>query len=425
MKVDLEDLSPVKKRLSVEVPTDEVDQETDVLVRDYKKKVRVPGFRPGKTPADVIRKRFAKELREEVRDRLVWQSFTRAAEERGLKPIGDPALDEVSFDEGQPLTFKTTFEVMPEFEVKDYREIEVRRPPTDLLDAEVDEALEQLRESRVRHVVEEGREASVGDIVVADVEGTPAGGETFQRERTQVEIGGEGNLPAFNEQLTGVCSGRELEFDVDYPEEYPGKELAGKKVAFRLKVHEVKRRELPEVDDEFARDLGEFESLDQLRSKVREDLQARKDHQAEGQMRQALLDKVLLQNTIALPESLTDREIRHRMEDLVRGLMQQGMDPEKAEVDWKEIRKRQEEPARKAVHARLVLDAIAATEGIEVQRKEIDERIQREAQRVGESPDKLRSDLKKHGGMEALKSQLLREATLDYLTSVANIQNEE
>ena len=425
MKVDLEDLSTVKKSLSIEVPAEEVEQETAGVVRSFSKKARIPGFRPGKTPASLIKSRFAKEIREEVQDNLIRTCFMTAARERGLNPIADPALEDVKFEQGEPLSFKVTFEVLPEFEVRDYREIEVQRPSTQVPPAEVDQSLAELQVARVRHIYEEAREAGEGDIVVVDVQGTPEEGEAFSRERTQVVIGAKENLPEFNEHLAGVKEGDEKEFPVNYPEGYPGKELSGKRVDFRLQVKEVKRRELPDLDDEFAKDLGDFASMDELRSRVEEDLQARKKHEAENKVREALLDKVLLQNAIVLPEVLTESEIRHRMEEIVRGMMNQGIDPKNSKVDWEQMRKQQEEPARKSVHARLVLDAIAKAESLEVDRRVLDERLRLEAQRMDETPENLREQLNKGSGMQALKNQLLRESTLDYLSSVANIRDEE
>jgi trigger factor len=216
-----------------------------------------------------------------------------------------------------------------------------------------------------------------------------------------------------------------VEFRAEYPEKSGGEGLAGKPVDFRLRIHEVKRRELPKLDDEMAKDLGEFEDLASLRARVREDLEARKRHEAERSLRQTLMDKILLENTVMLPEVLVEREVIRRLEDIARSMVMQGIDPEKSEIDWKELRKAQEEPARKSVHARLVLDAIAEAEDIKLEPRAVDERIRLEAQRIGESPDKLKTRLREQSGLEALTTQLLREKTLDYLTSVANIHSEE
>lgn len=425
MKVEVTDLSPVKKSMSIEVDPDEVRKETEKVVRGYAQKARVPGFRAGKVPLDIVRKRFAKEVDEDVKERLVSRSYHDAAHEKGLHPLGDPVLEDLTWEDGKPLSFKTTFEVMPKFEAKSYKEVEVRRPNVAVEDAEVDKALEDLRQARATLETEEGRKAVTGDVVVTDVEGRPDEGEPFNRERMMIELGGTDNLPAFNEKLEGVEAGSEPEFSVEYPKEYPAEELAGKTVGYRLKVHEVKVRRLPELDDEFAKDLGDFDDLAALRARVREDLEARKAREADGAVRQSLLDKILVENPVVLPEILVDEEIRHRLEDLVRHLMQQGMDPSKMELDWKDLRKRQEEPARKSVHARLLLDAVARAESIEVSQKEVEERLRRDAAAMGRKIEEFKKTVREHGGTELLKSQILREKSLDYLTSVANIQEEE
>jgi trigger factor len=426
VKVDLTDLSPVKKQLAIEVSPDELDRELRTVLQAYARRARIPGFRPGKTPLELIRQRFRKEVEEDVRERLVARSFERAARERGLRPVGEASLDELTHEDGRPFAFKATFEVLPEIQPAGYRGLEVRRQSPRVTDAEVDQALEELRAARVRHVHEPGRHAQVGDIVVADLEGTPAEGEPFRQERAQIEVGAATNLPDLDRVLPGLAEGAEVELTVDYPPGYPVAALAGKRADLRLHVHEVKRRDLPALDDELARELGEeFQGLEDLRRRLREDLGARKSHQATLAVRQALLDKVLLANTVLLPEVLVEREIRQRLEEIARNLLLGGVDLEKAEIDWNALRQRQLEPARRAVHARLVLDAIAQAEQITVEPAEMDHRIQAEARRHGETPQRLRATLQKHGGEQTLRAQLLREKTLDYLSSVANIQGEE
>jgi len=422
MKVEITDISPTRKRLSVEVATDEVDRETENVLRDYRKKAKIPGFRKGKVPKSVIRSHFTEELEQDVRERVVSSSFHKAAEEKGLEPLGHPAVEKVSHEAGQPLTFETVFEVLPAIEPKGYREIEVTQPAAKVTDEEVAGALEEIRRSRTQLVVEEGRKAAKGDVVFADVEGRPAEGETFRRERLPIEIGADNNLKMFNEKLLGAEVGAELEFPVDYAEDYGAKELAGKRVEYRLTVLEVKMPIVPDLDDELAKDLGEFDSLDALRSKVRADLEQRKKQETEGAARQSVLDKVLIENPVVLPDILVEQELRGRLEEFVRNLIMQGVDPKEAKIDWEDLRKRQEEPARKSVHARLILDAVAKTEKIEVDEKEIDDRIELDAKRMGESPAKLRAQLAERSGKEALTVQLVREKSLDYLTSVANIQ---
>jgi len=425
MKIEITNQDPVKRQMTVEVDAETVAAETGKVMRVYAGKARIPGFRPGKAPLSVVKARFAKEVREEVRDRLVSRTFHDAVEQKGLRPLGDPILEEVSLEEDQPLRYKTRFEVLPEIEIKNHKGVEARRPAEAVSDSEVEKALEELRDSQARLEVEEGHAAGTGDVVIADVKGLPEGGEPFERERMFLEVGATDNLPAFNEKLEGARAGEPISFSTTYPKEHPNKDLAGKEVAYELQVHEVKRRVVPPLDDDFAKDLGDFGSLDDLRKRIREDLEHRKKHEAERAVRQAVLDKVLLENPIVLPDTLVESEIRYRLEEIVRRMMMQGMDPEKLQLDWKELRNQQEEPARKAVHARLILDAVARAESLEVSEDEVEQRLVRDAAALGQKVEKFRAELKKQGGIEVMKNQLLREKSLDLLTSVANIRNEE
>jgi trigger factor len=424
MKVEVTDLSSVKKSLSIEVGPQEVEKETGDVVRRLASRVRVPGFRQGKVPLGVVRTRFAKEVEDDVRDRLMSRLLAEATREKGLKPIGEPVLDHLSHDKDGPLSFRTTFEVMPEIEPKGYKGIEAREPSAEVGDAEVEKALEDLRQSQARLVSEEGRVASTGDVIVADIEGQPEEGEAFRRERTMIEVGAPDNLPEFNERVHGAPAGSDLEFAVAYPKEYDNASLAGKSVGYKVHVHEVKRRVVAALDDDFARDVGDFESLDALRTRMRTDLEERKRNEARMALRQSILDKILLENPAVLPDALVEDEIHHRLEDFVRAVMLQGVDPSKIKVDWKEIRDRQEAPARKSVHARLVLDAVARVESIEVDPSEVDARIRKEAERIGDPFELVRKRLAKGEGIEALQDQLVRERTLDFLMTVANIQRE-
>lgn len=424
MKIEIKDVSPVKKTLSVEAGVEEVERETEEVVRRYAQKAKIPGFRAGKVPIPVIRTRFAREIKEDVRDRLLTRLYAEATREKGLTPLGNPDLEEVSFEADAPFRFRTTFEVRPELEPRNYRGIEVRVPPVAVAENEIEQALEDLRKNQVRLVTEPERAASTGDVVVADVEGEPEGGEPFRKEGVMIETGATGNLPAFNEGILGATAGSTREFSVSYPKEYDAPHLAGKLVRYRLAIHEVKRAEYPNVDDEFAKDLGDFESLTALRERIRSDLGARKEAQAKEAVRQRLLEKVLLENPIPLPDVLVQEEIQHRLEDFVRSMMMQGLDPRQLEVDWKQIRAGQEEPARKSVHARLVLDSIAAANSVDAPEQEVEARIRVEAARGGQDARDLRKRLEQGGGLEALKNQLVREKTLDFLTSVANIHRE-
>lgn len=425
LKIDVQDLSPVKRRMTVEVPPAEVERERAEVLRGYQKKVRLPGFRPGRVPLEMIRARFAEEIEQELREHVVAHYFHAAARERGIRPVGDPQVEDLAHEEQRGLSFRTTFEVLPRIEVRSFEGIEVRRPSCAVDDAEVDQALEQLRRSRARLVVKGEGGAAPGDVLIADVEAYPAGAEPVRRERVPIEIGGGDNPPEFDARLAGARPGDDLAFGVDYPPEHRTPALAGKRVEFRLHVYELKRPETPALDDEFARDLGPFDDLAALRARARADLEARKGHEAERQVRQSLLDKLLLANPIVLPDALVEREVRQRLEDFVRGLIARGIDPERAEIDWVELRARQETPARKTVHAGLVLDALAESRQLRVDPAEVDQRIAQDATALGQTAQELRRQLVERRALDAVAHQILREKTLDYLSSVANIQSSE
>lgn len=427
LKVDVTDTSAVKKSMSIEVDPQAFDREMDQLVQSYAKQARLPGFRPGKAPKSVIRKKFARELDADVRERVMARYFREATEERGLRPVGEPIVDEVEHEDGQAFRFKTTFEVVPEFEVTGYREVEVVRGSDDVAESEIDKALEELRESRARLVSEEGRKASTGDYLVIDLKGTPEDeeAEPFEQAGTHIELGNSDNLPIFNEKLEGTAAGDELSFEVTYPDEYPAENLRGKSVKYELVVQEVKVRQLPDIDDEFAKDLGDFADLTALKARIRTDLEERREAEVDGQVRQALLDKVLVANPIPLPETMVELEMRQRLEDMARRMMMQGMDPGKMDLDWDELRKKQEEGARKSVHARLVLDAVARAEELAVSDAEVDQRLREDAEKMGESYEKVRATIEERSGLEVVRNQLVREKSLDLIRAVANIRSEE
>jgi trigger factor len=425
MKIELTDLSPVKKTMEIEADAEDVSKETEDVLRRYASQVRLPGFRQGKAPIGMIKKRFAKEIDDDVRERMISRLWRDATREKGLVPLGDPQLEDLKHEEGMPFRFKTTFEVLPQFSVKDYKGVEARQISGTVKDEELAEALESIRQGHARYVADEARLAEPGDVIVADLTEQPEGEEAKTRERMVLEVGAKENPGTFNDRIAGAKMGTALSFDVAYPEDHPAPALAGKKVHYGIQVHEVKRREIPLLDDELAKDLGDFADLEALKARVRADLSERKEAAARSAVRQSVLDKVLLANPVPLPDILVEEEIQHRLEDMVREMMFHGVDPRTMNLDWKQLRDKNEEPARKIVHARLLLDAIAVAEGVKVDRGDVELRIRREAERIGESYDVVRERLAKGGGLQALETQMVREKSLDLITSIANIQTAE
>jgi trigger factor len=415
---------PVRRVMAFEVGPEELAQETEAVLRRYAQKTKLPGFRPGKAPLALVRARLGKDVESEVRERIVARCFRDATRERGVEPIGEPVLDEIGPGDADGLRFRVSFEVLPQITLAGHRGVEVRRRPTAVDEAEVDRTLEELRQAHARLTPAEGRVAAVGDVLVCDLRGTPSEGEPFARERMLLEVGASQLPQAFTERLVGATAGTDLDFVVDHTAGDASSQLAGKSVRYEIHVREIRTRDVPALDDEFARDLGEFADLAALRARVRSDLEARAAHDTDLRVRQAVLDEVLLRNPIVLPEGLVDDEIRRRLEHGVRGLIARGIDPQKVELDWKRMRDEQVEPARKTVHARLILDAVARAEGIGVTTEEVDDRVRKDAEALGEKLAKLREHLASSGGIDALSAQMCREKALDLLTSVANIRDE-
>jgi trigger factor len=424
MKAEMTSPSPVRRVMAVEVGPDEVARETEVVLRGYQQKAKLPGFCPGRAPLALVRSRLGKDVEAEVRERVVARCFRDAAREHGVEPIGDPVLDEIVPGDENGLRFRVSFEVLPAIELRGHRGIDVTRPRAVVGEAEVDRTIEELWQAHARLVPAEGRVAATGDVVVCDLDGTPSVGEPFRRERMLIEIGGPGVPPALTECLIGATAGAEVACSVEHPEADASPEVAGRTVRYAIRVREVRLREVPALDDEFAKDLGEFEDLAALRTRVRSDLEARAARETDRRVRQAVLDEVLLRNPIVLPEGLVDAEIHRRLEQVVRTLVARGVDPQKVELDWKALRDAQIEPARRAVHARLILDAVTKIESVTIDPAEIDERIRRDAEALGENPAEVRQRIASQGGMDALRAHLYREKALDLLTSVANIRDE-
>ncbi len=432
MKTEFIDISDTQKNLLVEIPSDVVDAEIDRVTRDYSRQAKIPGFRPGKVPTKVVRQRFRDQILHEVAHELIPRAVDEALRERGVEPVDSPDIRDVVVEEGQPLKFTATFETVPPIDPGDYESINLRRPPVTVEEEEVDQALEQMRERAARYEPVEGRAVERGDTVQLDLDRKalgpePAGGGKGEEPRSEhhenisVEIGAPANPPGFDDQLTGMEVGERKTFSLTYPEDYAIKELASTAVEYKVAVRGLKRRHVPDLDDEFAKDVGDFDTLDALRARVREDLQHRKEHDADHVLRGDLLTQLASRVTGDVPAALVDREIDRRLEEFVRRLIEQQIDPTRANINWEEFRERQRDPAADAVKGALVLDEIARREQVTVSDDDIDREIERYAERSGRTPVAVRARLEKEGGLSRLYAGLRRERAIDFLLSRVTI----
>ena len=435
MKTEFIDVSDTKKNLVVEIPSTIVDAEIDKVSRDYSRAARIPGFRPGKVPAKVVRQRFRDQILHDVAHGLIPRAVDEALRERGVEPVDTPDIQDVVVEEGQPLKFTATFETVPPIDPGDYSGLTLRKKPVSIDDDAVEQALEQLRERAARYEPVEDRGIANGDSVLMDMvriavappkEGEEAeSGEpeeqTDRHENITVDIGGRANPPGFDEQLLNLSAGESKSFDVVYPADYTIAELAGTTVKYEVTIKAVRRRVVPDLDDELAKDMGEFQSLDALRSRVRADLEHEATHESEREMRSELLKQLAARVEFDVPASLVDREVDRRVEEFVRRLIEQQIDPMRTNINWEEFRERQKDAASEAVKSALVLDEVARREGLAAADDEVEAEVQRYAERTGRSAAAVRARLEKEGGLGRVHSGLRREKTVNFLMSKATV----
>jgi trigger factor len=421
MKTEFVDVSETRKNLVVEIPSDVVDAEIDRVARDYSKAARIPGFRPGKVPPRVIKQRFRDQILHDVVHELVPRAVDDALRERGVEPVDTPDIRDVVVSEGQPLKFTAAFDTVPPLELRDVASLQVSKPSAALDEGAVQQALERLRERAARYEPVEGRPAQVGDTVVVDLLRESPGEDGDRHENVSIDLGASANPPGFDEEVAGLSEGESKTFTITYPEDYSITELAGTAVAYTVTLKGLRRRLVPELDDEFARDLGEFENLDALRARVESDLTRDAELRAERELRADLVKQLAGWVTFDVPGALVDRELDRRIEEFVRRLVEQGIDPRQADVDWAAFRQGQQDAAREAVAGALVLDEIARREGLTVTDDEVEAEIARFAERSGRTPAAVRARLEKEGGVARLYAGLRRDKTVDFLRSRATI----
>jgi len=419
MKTEFTDVSETQKTVTIEIDSSVVDAEIDRVAQGYKK-VKVPGFRPGKVPATIIKKRFRDQILHEVMHGLIPRAVDEALQERGIEPIDTPNVRDVALQEGQPLRFTAAIETVPAFDPGDLTTLTGTRTPVAITEDAVDQTLQSLRERAAKFEPVEGRPSTDGDTVVVDLVRQDTSGPD-RHDGVSIEIGSKANPPGFDANLIGLSPGSEKTFTIHFPEDYTVAEMANTDVAYSVTVKELRRRVLPELDDEFAKDVGEFDSIAALRERVRTDLQAEADENSTRQLRGEVLKQLSERITFDLPSSLTEREIDRRLEEFARQLVQQNVDPRQADIDWAQFREAQREPARASVASALVLDEIARREGLVVTEQEIDQEIERFATRAGRTPAALRAQFEKEGGIGRLVAGLRREKAVDLALSRARI----
>ncbi|MFQ5695758.1 MAG: trigger factor [Terriglobia bacterium] len=413
--------------LEVEVPAEVVQRETERITREVARVARLPGFRPGKAPAPLVRRRYWENIKQEVLHALVPSSLDRALQEKSLAPVATPSIAELSFEPDQPLRYKATFEVLPEIVLNDYKGLEIEPAQVELTNTDVDRELEALRERAATFEPVEGRPAADGDSVVASLGGVVTDvkdkREPVVLDDAVVHLGAESTLDAFNQGLRGAQAGEEKQFSVPYPADYPNQGLAGHTVAFTATVKGVKRKKLPALDDDFAAQVSECKTLEELKKKLRQGLEKAKEAREKELTRQRLLDALLERHDFPLPEALVAQQMDRRLERQVRGLAAQGVDPQRADVDWRRVHRAGREGAQRETRLGLLLPRIAEAEKIEVSEDDLNQEIERLARGSGQTPEALRARLTKEDRLASIRSALRGERVVEFLLSQARLRS--
>jgi trigger factor len=410
--------SSTRREIAVEIPVEEVNRETESLIQKYQKLARIPGFRRGHVPASIIRQRFAEDLKSDVVEALVPRYFRKEADKQGLIPVSQPQVTDLRLKDNEPLRFKATFEVMPEVKVDGYKELRAEKPEVTVTDEEVAQSLNGLLEQHATFTSVEGRSLADGDYAQVSLDGKPKEGQDkpVHMDEVLVEIAGKNTMPEFTENLRGASPGDERVFEVTYAQDASEQRLAGKTFTYTVKVQSIKQKSLPELDDQFATQLGEFKTLDEVRQRIREGMESERKHTAEHQAKDKLVAELVKRSEFEVPEALVDRQIDVRLERGLRALAAQGMKAEDIKkMDLNRLRVGQRDQALQEVKASLLLDKIAEEEKIEVSDEEIDREIAALATQSKQTPEAIRARLTRDGALDRIRNRIRSEKTLDFL----------
>ena len=423
--------SATKREIQVEIPLADVNRQTDALIQKYQKVARIPGFRRGHVPASIIRQRFSEEIKTDMVEALIPRFFRQEAERLSLHPVSQPRVTDLHLHDGEPLRFKAAFEVLPEIKLEGYKELRAEKPEIAVSEADVEQALADLRERHASFNPVEGRTLADGDFAQVSLDGNPKAerkteqkpgegksdeGQPVHMDEVLVEIAGKDTMPEFTEHLRGTTAGDERTFDVSYPEDTHDKRLAGKTFSYAVKVQGIKQKSLPELNDEFAKQLGEFQTMEDVRKAIREQMESERKHEAEHAAKEKLVGELIQRNDFEVPDSLIEQQIDIRLERGLRALAAQGLTAEQMKkMDLNRLRGGQREQAIHDVRAALLLERVAEEENIQVSDEEFDRELEALAKPSKQTSEAVRARLTRDGGLDRIRTRIRNEKTLEFL----------
>ncbi len=408
-------LEGCKHELEISIPVEEVEKETAKVAEQFRERVHLKGFRAGKAPMSLIRKNYDSDIRQKVIENLVPKAVDSRVAAEQLRAVSRPNVTDLHFHDGKDIHFKAQFEVFPQFEIPNYNGVEVVYKEPEVTDEDVTKRIDEIRETKATYANEDPRPLVDGDYAVVSLESLSGTDEGIKADEVQVLIGGPETLPGFTENLTGASPGDEKEFDVTYPAEYGRETLAGKTVRFKVGVKGLRRKELPELNDEFAQDLGDFRTLDEVKDAVRKSIMAQRQNDAQREAKDKIVEKLVDTNEFPVPEVFVDRQIENRVEQRLRSLQAEGVDPKSFKLDWEKVKAAQKDAALREVKASLVLGKVAEKESINATNEEVDRELDRIARQEKQPVAVLRRKLSENGELSRIASHIQTEKTLNYL----------
>ena len=404
-----------KHELEISIPVEDVEKETAKVADQFRERVHLKGFRAGKAPMSLIRKNYASDIRQKVLENLVPKAVDARVAAEQLRVLGQPNVADLHFHEGKDVHFKARFEVFPTFDIPNYDGVEVVYKEPEATDEDVSKRIEEIRETRATYANEDPRPLAGGDYAVVSLESLSGTEEGINADEVQVLIGGPETLPGFTENLTGASPGDEKEFDVTYPAEYGRDALAGKTVRFKVGVKGLRRKELPELNDEFAQDLGDFRTLDEVKDAVRKSILAQRQNDAQREAKDKIVEKLVDSNDFPVPEIFVDRQIENRVEQRLRALQAEGVDPKSFKIDWEKVKTAQKDAAMREVKASLILGKVAEKESIVATNDDVDRELDRISRQEKQPVAVLRRKLTENGELNRIASHIQTEKTMNYL----------
>ena len=405
-----------KHSLEISIPVDQVESETSRVVDDIQKRARLQGFRPGKAPANLIRKQFAGDIRQKVLENMIPVHLQKQLDAENLSVVGTPDISDVHFHDFAPLTFKATFEVFPEVVLGEYTNVEVPYQDPEVSDEDIAKRIDEIREQKAQYINIDPRPVVDGDFAVVSLESL-AGveGEPVKTDEMVLEIGAKDTFEAFTQNLRGLTPGDEKDFEVVYPEDYGSDKLAGKTVKFHALLKGLRRKELPELDDEFAQELGDYRTVAELNEAIRKTIFSQRQYEAQQEAKNQIMDKLVDAHDFPVPEAFVERQIKTRVEQRLRAMAEQGMDPRKLQLDWDKVKESQRDKAIREVKASMLLGKVSERESIHATHDEVDSEVEKVARQQRKPVAAVHMDFEKDGTLGRIASHIQTDKTLNFL----------